>query len=36
MKMADNILVIDHGKIVGNGKHKELIKNNKYYKLLQK
>ena len=32
MKMADNILVIDHGKIVGNGKHKELIKNNKYYK----
>ena len=36
MKMADNILVIDHGKLVGNGKHKELIKNNKYYKLLQK
>ena len=36
MKLADNILVIDHGKIVGNGKHKELIKNNKYYKLLQK
>ena len=36
MKMADDILVIDHGKIVGNGKHKELIKNNKYYKLLQK
>ena len=36
MKMADNILVIDHGKIVGNGKHKKLIKNNKYYKLLQK
>ena len=36
MKMADNILVIDHGKLVGNGKHRELIKNNKYYKLLQK
>ncbi len=36
MKIADNILVIDKGKLVGNGKHKDLILNNKYYKILQK
>ena len=36
MKMADKILVIDHGKLVGNDVHKKLIKNNKYYKMLQK
>lgn len=36
MKIADNILVIDKGKLVGSGKHKELVLNNKYYKMLQK
>ena len=34
--MADDILVIDHGKIVGRGSHKKLIKENKYYQVLQK
>lgn len=36
MKSADDILVIDHGKIVGRGKHSELIKNNIYYQKLHK
>lgn len=36
MKMADEIIVIDHGKLVGKGKHYELMKNNKYYQTLQK
>lgn len=36
MKQADDIIVIDHGSIVGRGIHKELIKNNKYYQTLQK
>ena len=36
MKLADEIIVIDNGKIVGKGKHRELIKNNKYYQALQK
>ena len=36
MKMADEIIVIDHGKIVGKGKHKDLIKKNNYYNILQK
>lgn len=36
MKLADEIIVIDHGRLVGNGKHKELLKNNKYYQVLQK
>ena len=36
MKSADDILVIDHGKIVGRGKHSELIKNNTYYQKLHK
>ena len=36
MKMADDILVIDHGKIVGRGPHKKLVKENKYYQVLQK
>ena len=35
MKIADEILVIDKGKLVGKGKHKELIENNKYYQILQ-
>lgn len=36
MKIADEILVIDKGKLVGKGKHKELLENNKYYQILQK
>lgn len=36
MKMADEIIVIDNGKLVGKGTHKELIENNKYYQTLQK
>lgn len=36
MKEADDIIVIDHGRLVGRGKHKELINNNKYYQELQK
>ena len=36
MKMADDILVIDNGKLVGRGTHNRLIKTNKYYKTLQK
>lgn len=36
MKMADDIIVIDHGKLVGRGSHKKLMENNSYYKALQK
>lgn len=36
MKMADKIYVVDNGKIVGKGTHKELMENNKYYQVLQK
>lgn len=36
MKIADNIIVINRGKVVGFGSHKELIKSNKYYQILQK
>lgn len=36
MKMADEIIVIDKGRIVGRGDHKKLIKDNKYYQILQK
>lgn len=36
MKIANKILVIDHGKLVGNGKHNDLLENNKYYQILQK
>ncbi len=36
MMMADDIIVIDHGRLVGKGTHKELMKNNKYYQILQK
>lgn len=36
MKLADDILVIDKGKVVGRGTHKELIKKNKQYQLLHK
>lgn len=36
MQMADDIIVIDHGRLVGRGTHKELNRNNKYYQALQK
>ena len=36
MKMADEIIVISNGKLVGKGTHKDLIENNDYYKVLQK
>lgn len=36
MKLADEIIVMDHGRLVGKGSHKELIENNKYYQTLQR
>lgn len=35
MKIADKIVVINNGKIVGQGTHKKLMKDNKYYIDLQ-
>ncbi len=35
MKLADRIIVLHDGKIVGDGKHNDLIKNNEYYIWLQ-
>ena len=35
MKKADRIIVMNEGKIVGDGTHKELINNNEYYDWLQ-
>ena len=35
MKKADRIIVLHEGKIVGDGKHKDLIENNEYYRWLQ-
>lgn len=35
MKMADEILVIDKARLVGRGTHKELMKKNDIYRLLQ-
>jgi len=35
MKIADKIIVLNKGKIVGQGTHKELMKNNEYYIDLQ-
>lgn len=35
MKIADKIVVLSKGKIVGQGKHSELMKNNEYYIDLQ-
>lgn len=36
MKMADKLILLNNGKIVGIGNHKELIDNNNYYKNLLK
>lgn len=36
MKIADKLILLDNGKIVGMGKHNELLKNNKYYQILLK
>lgn len=36
MKLADDIMVIDKGRLVGRGKHEELMKKNKHYQILQK
>ena len=35
MKMADDILVIDKGRLVARGNHKKLIKESEAYQLLQ-
>ncbi len=35
MKIADKIIVLNKGKIVGQGSHEELMKNNEYYIDLQ-
>ncbi len=35
MKIADKIIVLNKGKIVGQGSHDELVKNNEYYIDLQ-
>lgn len=36
MKIADNLILLNNGRIVGIGNHKELIKSNNYYKKLLK
>lgn len=36
MRLADQIIVIDKGRVVGKGRHGELLKNNKIYQSLQK
>jgi ATP-binding cassette subfamily B protein len=36
MKISDDILVVNKGKIVGKGAHSVLIKKNKYYQVLHK
>ncbi len=36
MKIADKLILLANGKIVGTGKHNELLKNNKYYQILLK
>jgi len=35
MREADRIIVLDQGRIVGDGTHKQLIKNNSIYQVLQ-
>ena len=32
IKKADNIIVLDNGKITASGNHEELLKKSKYYK----
>ena len=34
MKLADQLIVLNNGKVVGIGTHKELIATNKYYQEL--
>lgn len=36
IRLADKIIVLNNGQIKGEGTHKELLKNNKYYQELQK
>lgn len=36
MKIADKIIVINDGKVVGVGKHKRLLESNRFYSQLQK
>lgn len=36
IKLADKIIVLNNGQIKGEGTHKEILKNNKYYQELQK
>lgn len=36
MKIADELIVIDKGKVVGIGKHRRLLEENRYYKRLFK
>ena len=36
MKIADELIVIDKGKVVGKGKHRRLLEENKYYRNLFK
>ena len=36
MKIADELIVIDKGKVVGKGKHRKLLEENRYYKRLFK
>lgn len=36
MKLADEVIVIDNGKLVGKGTHNKLLEDNKYYQILQK
>lgn len=35
MRQADNIIVLDKGRLVGRGSHKVLLRRNKYYRRLQ-
>lgn len=35
MRIADNILVIDHGKLISHGTHKELITRSRHYREIQ-